>query len=136
MSNPGVRLSAAGFISILVTIILLLFMHYLMGGFNETATKRVFNLYTVGIVSRENDDEFKKPERVLMPPEFTELEDNIRQEAEEFLSQQPENQSVQIEPDKALEIEISQPDIENEDPGDKDEISKKRKEFISVLEEE
>jgi len=135
MSNPGVRLLVAGFASILVTIILLIFMHYLMGGFNETATKRVFNLYTVGITSTENDNAFRKPERVLMQPEFTELENNIRQEAEEFLSQQSENQSIQIVPDKTLEIEISQPDIENYDSSDKDEISKRRKEFISILEE-
>jgi len=102
-------------------------MHYLMGGFNDTATKRVFNLYTIGITSSENDDAFKKPGKVLMQPEFTKLENNIRQEAEEFLSQQSENQSIQIEPDKTLEIKINQPDIENDDAGDKNEISQKRK---------
>ncbi len=132
MSQPAVRLSAAGLASMFVTIMLLLFMHYLMGGFNEATTKRVFNLYTVDITSSENNEAFKKPEKVLMQPELSGLESHVKEEAEALLSREATNPSMQMEPGTTLKIEIDQPAIENAAPRNQGETG--RDAFISILE--
>ena len=50
LSNPGIRFVVAGFFSLLVTLLLFIFMNYLIGNFDKYAQAITENLFSLRLV--------------------------------------------------------------------------------------
>lgn len=76
MSNTIVRFGVAGFLAIFTTLLLFIFMSYLIGNigkYAETATERFFTLKTVTLEEEDDDKKRRRVQRPLPIPEQPEL---------------------------------------------------------------
>ncbi|MGI9229793.1 MAG: hypothetical protein ACR2P9_08045, partial [Gammaproteobacteria bacterium] len=79
--KPFIRLLIASIFAIIITLLLLSFMHFLLGGFNsdDNYFTRLFTLKTV-VLPKENTRP-TKPARVRAQPDTTgPQEDNVKEE--------------------------------------------------------
>ena len=73
LANSWVRFGVAGFFSLLVTLLLFIFMNYLLGNFDKYAQSITENLFSLSMVKldRSPDTEIKsgsRAQRVQLPP--------------------------------------------------------------------
>lgn len=125
ITNSFLRMIVAFFMAIIITILLFLFMRFLVISNDDSSKGPFHELFTLKTIFLPGGSH--RPERVQRPLAFEEppvtptfSEEEIKQEALEFLL----NQDIE-------EVEISRPDFSNLEL-----MRKKRAEFISILERE
>lgn len=76
LSKPVVRFSVAGLVSLLVTLLLFIFMNYLLGNFDkyaENITERLFSLHLTRVdQDAGGSDRIQRIQRPAEPPELPE----------------------------------------------------------------
>ncbi len=127
MVNPLLRIGMAGFLAVIITLLLFLIMKYLITDYYESTSGAFYKLFTLNTVILTDDSQSRvRPQR----PGYTEKlpiitvfsDEEIKQEATEFLTDQTIEKPVLDKP------ELPKPSV-------REELLKNREKLISILEE-
>lgn len=133
LAHPLLRLLVAGLVASVITFALLLFMRFLIVGYDRTtsdAITRYLSLQTV-ISHRAVDDRLKRIERPAERPEFTGMdESDFKQDAETFMPEQAEDAQVILSP-QVIETDIQLPTLESVPLSDQEKLLLIKQEILS-----
>jgi len=133
LAHPLFRLLAAGLLASVITFALLLFMRFLIVGYDRStsdAITRYLSLQTV-ISHRAVDDRLKRIERPAERPEFTGMdESDFNQDAEAFVPEQATDAPVILSP-PVINTDIQLPTLEAAALSDQEKLQLIKQEILS-----
>lgn len=135
LAHPLIRLLAAGLVASMITFTLLLFMRFLVAGFDKStsaAITRYFSLQTV-ISHRAADDSIKRIERPGQRPEFSGIDKaDFEQDAEAFMLEQAEDAPPVISPtNQGIESDVKLPQLEAPQLSDQEKLQRIKQEILA-----
>lgn len=133
LGHPLFRLFAAGLLASVITFALLLFMRFLIVGYDKSTSDtitRYLSLQTV-ISHRAADDRLKRIERPAERPQFTGMdESDFNQDAEVFMLEQAADAPVILSP-QVIETDIQLPTLETAQLSDQEKLQLIKQEILS-----